>query len=205
MLHRWHVRFSCSSRSSARPRPRSTNLVLTADQFDEVEIREVSCFGAVPMKSGIPAAEHTLLRSATAKRISWSFRSICYCGTAMAVTHSYGRASISQIQVPPRSKIGRLTSGWGPRPVIRRCRLSAEGDPQALLADTASASWRVAPMGYSADAAVPMNYPTVGAERQEGFSNNMGHSRKLGKARCEKLAPHWLTEFEMHPRPRRVV
>jgi len=32
---------------------------LTNDQFDEVEITEVSCFGAVPMKSGIPAAEHT--------------------------------------------------------------------------------------------------------------------------------------------------
>src|SRR5262245_37049744 len=86
----------CDVEAESRPGPVLQSWLLTADQFDEVEIREVSCFGAVPMKSGIPAAEHTLLRSATAKRISWSFRSICYCGTAMAVTHSYGRASISQ-------------------------------------------------------------------------------------------------------------
>jgi hypothetical protein len=62
-------------------------LNLTNDQFDEVEIREVSCFGAVLMKSesGLP---NTFLRSATANRFSWSFRSICYCGSAMGVTHS---------------------------------------------------------------------------------------------------------------------
>jgi len=47
---------------------------------------------------------NTLLRSATAKRISWSFRSICYWGTAMAVTHSYGCASISQNPVRLQAK-----------------------------------------------------------------------------------------------------
>src|SRR5262249_32250165 len=31
---------------------------------------------------------NTFLRNATANRFSWSFRSICYCGSAMGVTHS---------------------------------------------------------------------------------------------------------------------
>jgi len=67
---------------------------LTNDQFDEVEIREVSCFGAVPMKSE-SRLPNTFLRRATANRISWSFRSICYCGSAMGVTHSCECASES--------------------------------------------------------------------------------------------------------------
>jgi len=66
---------------------------LTNDQFDEVEIREVSCFGAVPMKS--ESRLNTFLRSATANGFSWSFRSICYCGSAMGVTHSCECASES--------------------------------------------------------------------------------------------------------------
>jgi hypothetical protein len=35
-----------------------------------------------------------------------------------------------KIQVPPRSKIGRLTSGWGPRPVIRRSLLNVRVNPR---------------------------------------------------------------------------
>jgi hypothetical protein len=49
----------CDVETESRPGPVLQTWLLTADQFDEVEIREVSCIGAVPMKSGIPAAEHT--------------------------------------------------------------------------------------------------------------------------------------------------
>jgi hypothetical protein len=45
---------------------------LTNDQFDEVGIREVSCFGAVPMKSG-PRPPHTLLEEQPLSARQWSF------------------------------------------------------------------------------------------------------------------------------------
>jgi len=53
-------------------RPRSQNWVeLTNDQFDEVEIREVSYFGVVPMDSGTPAALHRI--PACDERTWWRF------------------------------------------------------------------------------------------------------------------------------------
>jgi hypothetical protein len=56
----------CDVEAESRPGPVPQIWLLTADQFDEVEIREVYCFGAVPMKSG-SRLPNTLLRSATAK------------------------------------------------------------------------------------------------------------------------------------------
>jgi hypothetical protein len=65
---------------------------LTADQFDEVEIREVSCFGAVPMKSGIPAAEHTPpKRNRQAHFMELSFHLLLR--NSHGLTHSYGCAA----------------------------------------------------------------------------------------------------------------
>src|SRR5262249_18438627 len=96
--------------------------LLTADQFDEVEIREVSCFGAVPMKSGIPAAEHTPpKRNRQAHFMELSFH--------LLLRNSHGRDAFLRTRIHQSKSrfrlaaIGRLTSGGAPRRVIRRCRL----------------------------------------------------------------------------------
>jgi hypothetical protein len=60
---------------------------LTNDQFDDVEIRGGFLFWRGAYEIGILAAAHTS-RRATAKRTPMELRSICYCGSAMAVTHS---------------------------------------------------------------------------------------------------------------------
>jgi hypothetical protein len=67
---------------------------LTNDQFDEIEIRELSCFGVVPMRpvcrphrlALIPVQTHT--EHTSPKSTLVELRSICYCGSAMVVTHS---------------------------------------------------------------------------------------------------------------------
>jgi hypothetical protein len=67
---------------------------LTNDQFDKVEIRALSCFGVLPMRpacrphrSGLmPVRTHT--QHTSVKSTLVEVRSICYCGSAMAVTQS---------------------------------------------------------------------------------------------------------------------